>query len=354
MNSLLSTKPELLYYYKGNRIPLSDFKKELKKLAKGSIIEAVDAVAQLSYDNRLSFNEIIGILRTIITLMIKSKMYTEEELWDYTFSFSEIESSTDNPELVKRIAVIISIYNDPLAANFLKERSVYFLSIHSKISEVFKIAIAISDIYFKARDYENAFRALRSAEMMVGPATEQWDYLNNLRIIREKDARICIEEPIPHYDIYLISSLEAFAIDIALDLTHFPRHGGFYFRKENRFSPSIFEGIDSSETSVDEDSDDIIALKKLKIFKYRKEFCKEYLDFIYNQLPFIYGIPDKYNNGEVEHRIVLEMPFISLDRWDELNRLTEELTKKNIAFLPIEIYNFVSGLVRKYYNMKNT
>jgi len=223
---------------------------------------------------------------------------------------------------------------------------------------LFKEAISECDSFLKSKEYDKAFKSVAKANLLLGTYAanlsdtyELGRYLQNLIKIKDRQADICIKENNPKYDYFLINYLESDALWIANDLICFPHLSGFFHRKKIQFSPYSDDfGSDSLEISPDEDTDVYISLKKLKIFQWRKDILKEYLDFIYNELPIIYGVPSDFNEGTLSE---------ALHKWSInethvlISLLPEELNKKAIGTLPYEINKFVTKLLRKYYDMGN-
>ncbi len=216
--------------------------------------------------------------------------------------------------------------------------------------EIFKGILSESYNFMKRKDYENAFKSTSKANLFLNCFTDDpLLYLLNLSKVRGIQADICFNEKPAHFDYYLVFYLESFAIDIAKDLLSFPFHYGFYYRKE--IQATIFSDYcnENMEISLDEDDNFSIALKKLNIFQFRNEIGKEYNNFLYEELPSIYGIPSGFNkntlkesdNWQVEERINL------------ISVLPEVLKKKSIGVLPYEINKFVTQLLKKYYERGN-
>lgn len=209
-------------------------------------------------------------------------------------------------------------------------------------TNLYDLAIASSDSFYKNKDFDNAFKELTRARLFVNKPTEQPDYLKKLRIINEKYAEICINEPKPNYDYFLIYYLVAFALDIARDLTSFPHLSPFYYRKRTQYS------LDCG----DDDDDQLnLSLKKLNILKHKKVILHEFNNFIYNELPIFYGIPIKYSEDSVKR--IIKSPSTNRDEYFDLMDFSEELTKKSIDIIPFEIHEFVSKLLKEFYDKEN-
>jgi hypothetical protein len=216
---------------------------------------------------------------------------------------------------------------------------------------IFKEAFSESDTFIKSKEFDKAFKSISRANLYLPYySNDPFMYLFNLMNIKEKQAEICIKEKSPKYDFYLIYSLESFALEIARDLMGFPILSGFNYRKEKQFSPYYEDGgCNCLEVCPDEDDDLFISLKKLKIFQWREEFFKEYLDFLYNELPKIYCIPSDFN----------ERTRKESERWDVEVRFSrffvipEELKKQSIGTIPYEVNKFITNLLKKYYDMGN-
>jgi hypothetical protein len=205
-------------------------------------------------------------------------------------------------------------------------------------NKLFKAALSESDDYYRSKNYDNAFKAINKASQFLPAFTDHTNYILDLMQIKNRAASICARDKNPDYESCLIFTLEVDALDTLNDLAAFPFLQGFYYRRENQFS---FKPDDLSDTMGN-------ALKDLKIYDNRKDFIAEFTKFKYDELPIIYGIPSKY----------IEKPTRSISirdkEWDELyNRLPNELHQKTIDFAVIEIYNFVTRLIKKYHDMGN-
>lgn len=340
MNSGQISEETNLFDYKDEKISIVDFEKQIATLNKDSIDDVLDAVSEISNKNYLPFITISRILRTVVPRMVKSKKFTADDIENYMFSFVEIINNQNNTESITRIASIIKFYSLDKSINFLENRITYFQDIKADRTKIFDIAIALSDSYHKKKDFENAFKELRRASLFVNNPTEQADYLWKLRIINENSAIICFNEPKPKHDFFLIYYLVAFALDIARDLTFFPHLSPFFYRNKNQFSP---------DNGDDEDDDINMSLKQLNIIKYKKEIFREYNNFIYNELPIIYGIPLKYNEDSLS-RI---LSSVNTDEFWSLINFSEELHNKSIDIIPYKTYDFVSTLLKEYYDKEN-
>lgn len=226
--------------------------------------------------------------------------------------------------------------------------------------KLFKEAISESDTYFKLKEYEKAFRSLAKANLLLGTylghssdVYERGHYIQNLIKIKDRQGEICIKEKNPKYDYYLIHYLESFALDIANDLISFPHISGFYHRKKIQSLPYSEDfGSDSLEISLDEDTDVFVSLKKLKIFQWRKDILKEYLDFVYNELPIIYGISPKYNQESIKR--IFDARDLNSEDWNDIVFIfPQKLNNQSITILTFEINRFVTNLLKKYYDMEN-
>lgn len=207
-------------------------------------------------------------------------------------------------------------------------------------TKLFDMAIASSYAYYRNKDFEKAFVEIRRASLLINNPTEQGDYLGKLMTVNGHSALICIDEPKPKYDLVIIYFLTEFALDVARDLTSFPHLYPFYYRKKNQFSP---------DNGDDEDDWLNLSLKKLNILKHKKAILLEYKNFIYNELPIIYGIPIKY--GEDSLSKILHS--LNKDEFWDLMKFSEELTNKDISIIPYKCHDFVSKLLQEYYDLDN-
>ena len=342
MESESTNNEKELFDYKDRRISISDFEKEIIKLGKSSVQDTLDAVSEISNKNYLTFFAISRILRTVVTQMVKSKKFKVDDIENYLYSFVEIHHNQNNPESITRIGNLIKLYSLVKSINFLEDRLTYFQNIKSDRSKLFDMAIALSDLHFINKDYDNAFKDISRATFFVNKPTEQFDYLWKLKIINEKYAEICIKETTPKYDFFLIYYLVSFALEIARDLTAFPSLSPFYYRKKSQYSP---------DSGDDEDDYLNLSLRQLNILKHKKGILDEFNSFIYNELPIIYGIPLKY--GEDTVRRIFDTMSTNYDEYFTLMRFSEELNKRSIDIIQYKTYEFVSKLLKEYYNKEN-
>jgi len=213
------------------------------------------------------------------------------------------------------------------------------------MNPLFKAALNESDAYFRQKENSKALKALTKASLFLPKATSGTGYLSDLIQIKDRSIRICAKDENPNYEAYLIFTLEAHALDILRDLSGFPYLTGFYYRKNIQFSPYRDDRNVSINMPPDEDDFMDIALKKLSLFKNRKEMFKEYMDFIYNELPIIYGIPANFKEGSLR-RI---SPVKNHEKLQILKRLEYDLHKKNLSAIVFEIHDFIVKLLKKYH-----
>jgi hypothetical protein len=207
--------------------------------------------------------------------------------------------------------------------------------------KLFKQAMDESYALWRNKDYENAFRAVAMANQYIPDFDDSFEYLEALIKMSERQASIIASERKPDYSMYLLYSLEPFAFDIARSLLSFPHLSNFFYWKETQRSPFHDDGSENPEVDPDRDDDDIKALKALKIFPYRQKFYKEYLDFVYNDLPVIYGIPDKYTHEYLKSLHPRKTPA----DWNQmLFTVAKNLGGREVCYLGLEIYNFISNL----------
>jgi hypothetical protein len=219
-------------------------------------------------------------------------------------------------------------------------------------TRLFNESISKSDSYYKRKDFKNAFKALTKATLFVDNSAVQHDYLSKLVKIKNRLANICISEAKPHYESYLILTLEVFALEIAKDLVLFPHLSRFYKKKKNQFSPYCDDVYNDLEIPLDKDGDMDVSMKKLNIFNHRKEMFNEFNNFIYNELPNIYGIPQKYCEDSVNK--IMDPHFRNHAEYSELMKFSEELHQKSIDIIPETIHDFTAKLLKMYYDNENT
>lgn len=217
-------------------------------------------------------------------------------------------------------------------------------------SKIFRQVIKESNSLLRQKDNRSALRACRKAALYLPDPADQFDYLYDLMELRTLQAKICITYKNPHYKSYLIHSLEAFALEIAKDLLLFPSMAPFFYKKKIQSSPYLYNPDDNSDLSADAAGWDL-ALKKLNLFRYRKEIIEEYNEFIYEDLPLIYGIPHKYNNEELLERIAAtyKTKYKAYKDWLYLNySVANELANRPLKYLTYEIHKFIRKLLDKY------
>lgn len=219
----------------------------------------------------------------------------------------------------------------------------------------FREAIKESNSFLRQKDNKSALRSCRKASIYLPDPSDQFDYLCDLSELRNIQAKICITYRNPHYKSFLIHSLEAFALDIAKDLLLFPSMAPFFYKKKIQSTPYLYNPDDNFDLSADATGWDL-ALKKLNLFRYRKEIIEEYNEFIYEDLPLIYGIPHKYNNEELLERIsaTYKTKYKAYKDWLYLNyTVANELANKPLKYLTYEIHKFIKKLLDKYIRIDN-
>lgn len=223
--------------------------------------------------------------------------------------------------------------------------------------KLFKGIISEGNILLKHKEYDKAYKKVSEASLLIAntisrcpDAYERNIYYGNLIKIKDIQGDICIKEKNPKYDYFLIFYLESFALDIARDLNSFPHLSGFYYRKELQYAPYSDDfGSISEEISPDKDTDVFVSFKKLKIFQWRNDILREYLDFIFAELPIIYGIPSDWNKNslsEILEKRPCDVRYLA-------QTLPDEIGQRAIGRVPFEINRFITSLLQKYYDMGN-
>jgi hypothetical protein len=274
--------------------------------------------------------------------MKEKGIYNDQELMDFINKHMERYADHNDFKTVKKMADLCGLIDINYRIDYLKKMT-------GKTDDNFNLLLELSDVYLRNNDFENAFKELSRANQLINPKTGQFNYLWNLQTIYERSAKICITDKNPHYSEYLIYYLQSFALDITRDLVGFPIIRGFYYRKKIQYSPYEYNEDDNLEIDPDSDDDMDIALKKLNLFKNRKAMFEEYNKFIYDELPRIYGIPPEYDKDTVAK--IFDKPSTHPDAWRKLMDFSQELTKKDLSYIYVEIINFVTKLIEKYYNM---
>jgi|WetSurMetagenome_2_1015567.scaffolds.fasta_scaffold00571_18 hypothetical protein len=211
----------------------------------------------------------------------------------------------------------------------------------------FKNALKESYQFIKKKEFDNAFKSIAKANLFLPPFDDQFNYIDALLQIKEAQVSVISRDKSPDYMAYLIYSLESFALNITRDLIQFPHLSSFYYRKEIKYSPYTFNSTDSEEINFDKDDIQDIALKKLGIFLHREEFYRDYLQFIYEDLLEIYGIPPKYNKDSI-NKIISNMNT-DYESFDQLIfGFSEELHRKSLGYLNYKISEFIDRLIKKY------
>ena len=333
-------------------ITLSDFYKDVEKAAE---LRNRAISIFLKNENDLDFKSLISILRTLLTSIRKRDGKIDQQYVDFINEHLKEYLGNVDLETRKRIAELYELVSIEYSISYLET-----ISDRTTTEDGFNLSLKLSDSFLKSKDYDNAFKSLAKANLLLSTysahsfdAYERGIYIGNLIKIKDRQGEICIKEKNPKYDYFLINYLESFALDIARDLVSFPHISGFYYRKEIQYSPySDNDGYDSLEISPDEDTNLYVALKKLKIFQWRKNIFKEYLDFIYNELPIIYGISPKYNQESIKR--IFDAQELNSEEWNDLVFIfPDKLNKQSITKLTFEINRFVTNLLKKYYDLGN-
>jgi hypothetical protein len=337
------TNKHVSYFYP--MITLSGYYKDQEKVSE---LRNRAISIYIKNENDLDFKTQLKILKTII-ISVKSKDKNIDPKY-VDFINDRLHKYAGNTEfdIIKKIAELLELVGIDNSINYIEN----YLN-KTRTKNDFELLIKLSESYLKSNDYDKAFKSTNEANLCLRYfSNDPFMYLFNLMKIKEKQAEICIKEEFPKYDLYLIFSLESFALDIARDLMGFPHISGFYYRKKIQSSPYCDSGYDSPVISSDKDDSMDIAFKKLNIFQWRKEIIKEYLNFIYNDIPVIYGIFPKYDEESIKR--IFDAMELDSEEWDDLVRVFPEvLHNKSITNLTFEINKFVTNLLKKYYDMGN-
>jgi hypothetical protein len=294
--------------------------------------------------NDLDFKNLTLSLTTLINFLRGQGEYSDQEKINFINLNLKYFTGNNDFKIIKKIADLYGLVGITYRIEYLK-------MMNGKTDDNYSLLLELSDSYLQNKDFENAFKELRRATLFVNRATEQFEYLWKLKTIYEKSAEICIREKSPHYEEYLIYSLDAWGLEIVRDLVSFPHLSGFNYRKQNQYSVYTYNAYDNFEIDPDEDDDMNVALKKLNLFKNRKALFEEYNKFIYNELPRTYGIPQKYDDDSTS-KLISNMSA-NYDEYQNLLIFSNELKSKDISYVNVEIHDFVAKLIKKYYDIDN-
>jgi hypothetical protein len=251
--------------YLPSMIMLSDWYKDKEKSS-----ELTNRIFILFSRNAkaLDFKNLTLSLTTIISFMQRKEEYSDQAKIDLIDEHIKEFYWNHDYNTVKKIADLYKIVGIKYGIKYLE-------GMMHKTDDDFNLILQISDYYFKNKDFENAFREVARASLLINIPIEQGDYFSKLIMINDRRAEICIKEKEPNCDFYLVYSLTSFALNIARDLISFPHLSGFYYRKSSNYSPYCDSGFDNPDIINDADDDMDISFKKLRIFKYRKTIIKE-------------------------------------------------------------------------------
>jgi hypothetical protein len=326
---------------------ISEIKKQSTQIKdKEGFLSSINFIKEFIEENKIQFDELISLLKKIVSYMKKEKTISEEDILKYIHTQIERFEEKSKVEYLIIIADILSRVNNRKGLEYLEKKLGDFETDNEKSLIFFDALILLSDFYLLDKQSDKAFSTIRRALLLVTNFSDKFDYLWKQKVIAEKFANISLNgQKNPQYAEFIHYEIVAFILEIARDVIAFPHLSGFFHRKHICFNDGwCFEG--------NEDFDN--ALEDLKISRHKKELLNDIYNFTFNELPIMMGIPKEFF-----HKNVLE-PLRNLSEDHKTNypkwRKISEASKifNNRPFEEIgTVYEFSSTIVKKYYDMEN-
>ncbi len=333
------TKEQQSYFtHKGSTISITEFNSLITKTYKESRETAFKYADEFINNNPLSFSDTIRVLKKIIPYYVKSKSYSFEEIENYVFSELSKFGEKNDPDSIIQISELLHRIKNSYGIDYLNNKLISCESDTVNNISFFDTYVLLSDFYFEENDLESSFKTLRRALALVTNFQDHFDYLWKQKVFAEKAANICFNDNPPKYAEYLYFDMVAFALDTARGLTAFPIHSLFSFRYDHHFC----EVLNDNELAD-------ISFEELKIKNYKTEIVNEFINFVYNKLPVIYGIPIKYLSVKKTSEVIRNMGK-NYNEWVALSELSQKIKNTYVDGLNLEINEFVSQLLGRYLN----
>lgn len=332
---------------KNKSYDISEIKKKSTIIKnKEGLLPSINFVRDFIDQANIEFNELVSLLKKIVPYMKQEKTISDEEIINFINSTVDKFVEKHKIENFTIIADLLSRASNKFGLEYLESKLGVFEADKNITLEYFEALILLSDFYLADKQGDKAFRTIQQATLLVTNFSDKFDYLYKQKIISEKRALICLKgQKNPHYADYLHYELVAFILEIARDAIHFPHLSGFFHRKE------LFCNAD---WGFQENKDFDNALEELKITEHRKNLLNDIYQFTFNELPLKMGIPAEYFNSTILEPLENQSEDFDINypKWRQVMEASEIFNSRPFNEIGI-VHDFVSKVVKKYYDMEN-
>lgn len=323
-----------VFNFNGSQITITKFNKLIKKDKSNGNLEEMTNLFESFYkvnENKFSFEDSYRLVNNFFHILSSRK--SNEEVKSYIHSKLSKYVEFDSIEFLVKRAKMYNAISTEEAISFLKAKNnldeINILS-HSEEVGFIESVNYETELLIKLKKYNDARLAYPKVSRIL-PFLPEFEYLKYTRICTDFQATLCLEQTNPDHISYLNFHISSFLMDILNDISGFPLIQGFFYRKSNKFI----------SLSIDE------SLEELGMTNSKDDLINEILEFAYNTLPLLYGIPKEY---------LIEEYIKNLNKTnsEEYSKLFRDFDmkdrKKECQDTIFGIYDFVGKVILKYYN----
>jgi hypothetical protein len=326
---------------------ISEIKKQSTQIKDNEgFLSSINFIKEFIEANKIQFDELISLLKKIVSYMKKEKTISEEDILKYIHTQIERFEEKSKVEYLIIIADILSRVNNRKGLEYLEKKLGDFETDNEKSLIFFDALILLSDFYLFDKQSDKAFRTIRRALLLVTNFSDKFDYLWKQKVIAEKFANFSLYgQKNPQYAEFIHYEIVAFILEIARDVIAFPHLSGFFHRKYICFNDGwCFE----------ENEDFNNALEDLKISRHKKELLNDIYNFTFNDLPIMMGIPKEFFHENVLEplRNLSEDHKTNYPKWRKISEASKIFNNRPFDEIGT-VYEFSSTIVKKYYDMEN-
>lgn len=333
------------FKFNEREIRITDFNKNLNEKYKKSLFVEVESDFDefwLLNNKSIDFNDAMRLISNYSKLLKKEKFTIEGIILFIDSKLSKFESFYKYENVLQR-AKLYRAYSHKKALLLLNEEN------DKEEQKLTNPKLFIEYIYFqsqlllKEKRFDDAFKNL-SRTSIVLPKLEQFFYIQWSMKISYLFGDICYKEKNPKFDSYLFYNISGFLFDILGRIAAFGTNNYNFFQMKRDYKKTLWP--------YDENIDFDKALKELNIIKNKKELLDELFEFAYNQLPIIYGIPERYNTIEKIENITNDL-YSNIEEFSNMCQIGEGLQSKFVGKEVFEIRKFIQNLIKEYYDENN-
>lgn len=324
---------------------ISDIKKKSTQIKNNEgTLAAVDFVRNFIASTKIELFELLSLLDKLIPYAIKEKSISEEEILEYVNQRINKFPVKDDIEKIIKIADTLSRINIKYGIEYFVPKIDKDDTPYTRNPMYFDALIQLSDFYLDMKESDKAFQTISRAVQLVPSIQDKFESVKKWKMLAQKSAEICLKRKKPQYADFLHYYLVDYILDIALELTHFPNHGRFYgIRKW------YLNGVGGNKW-YENNKDFINALESLKIHSRKDELLRDVYDYMFNQLISDMGLEKKWfdniNDNEQFRELQQQLNM------KEYIALGEDFKNKSFDGIHL-VHDFVSEVVKKYYDMEN-